>query len=140
MAAIPDIAKDHQLISNAARQGIDLSTTKGLTSPHNLPTPNQQTARLCSTVVVPTPDAPLKMGRDPTDRPETLSERQARGSREHREEGYSDRRYDPDRIGRDRDQPKRRTHQRDRSSSSGESEQYHHHKRQRGTVRLHGLN
>ncbi|KAK0591732.1 hypothetical protein LWI29_007105 [Acer saccharum] len=52
---------------------VDLSTTEGLTSPHNLPTPNQQTARLCSTVVVPTPDAPLKMGRDSTDKPETLS-------------------------------------------------------------------
>ncbi|KAK0579311.1 hypothetical protein LWI29_024418 [Acer saccharum] len=129
-----------QLISDAARQAVNLSTTEGLTSPHNLPTPNQQTARLCSAVVVPTPDAPLKMGRDPTDRPETLSERQARYSRVHREEDYSDRRYDPDRTGRNRNQPKRRTHRRDRSSSSGESKQYHRHKRQGGTVRMHGLN
>ncbi|KAK0595430.1 hypothetical protein LWI29_006571 [Acer saccharum] len=74
------------------------------------------------------------------DRPEILSERLARGNREHREENDSDRGYDQDRMARDRDHPRRRTHRRDRSSSSEESEQNHHRKHQRGTVRLNGLN
>ena len=64
-----------QLISDAAMQGINLSTIKGLTSPHNLHTPDQQPGRLCSVMVAPTPDAPLKMSRNPTDWHETLSER-----------------------------------------------------------------
>ena len=106
-----------QLISDAARQGIDLSTTEGLISPHNLSVPNQQATRLRSTVVIPTLDAPLKARRDPTDRPEILSERLARGSREHREENDSDRGYDQDRMARDRDRPRRHTHRRDQSSS-----------------------
>ena len=76
-----------QLISDAARQGIDLSTTEGLMSPHNLSAPNQQAARLRSAVVIPTPDALPKARRDPTGRPEMLSERVARRSREHREIG-----------------------------------------------------
>ncbi|KAK1589540.1 hypothetical protein Q3G72_035088 [Acer saccharum] len=63
-----------------------------------------------------------------------------RGSREHREENDSDRRYDQDRMARDRDRPRRRTHRRDRPLSLGESEQNYHRKRQRGTVLLHGLN
>ncbi|KAK0600747.1 hypothetical protein LWI29_018038 [Acer saccharum] len=129
-----------QLISNAARQGIDLSVTEGLMSPHNLSAPNQQTARLRSAVVIPTPDAPLKARRDPTGRSEMLSERMARRSREHREGNDSDKGYDQDRIAGDRDHPRRPSHRRDRSSSSEESEQNHHRKRQRGTVRLHGLN
>ncbi|KAK1575904.1 hypothetical protein Q3G72_009385 [Acer saccharum] len=129
-----------QLISDAARQGIDLSVMKGLMSPHNLSAPNQQTARLRSAVVIPTPDAPPKARRDPTSRPEMLSERVARKSREHREGNDSDKGYDQDRIVGDRDHPRRRSHRRDRSSSSEESEQNHHRKRQRGTVRLHGLN
>ncbi|KAK0605493.1 hypothetical protein LWI29_027475 [Acer saccharum] len=129
-----------QLISDAARQGIDLSVTEGLMSPHNLSTPNQQTARLRSAVVIPTPDAPPKARRDPTGRPEMLSERVARRSREHREGNDSDKGYDQDRIAGDRDHPRRRSHRRDRSSSSEESEQNHHRKRQRGTVWLHGLN
>jgi hypothetical protein len=79
-----------QLISDAAKQGIDLSTTGGLMSPHNLSAPNQQAARLRSAVVIPTPDAPLKARRDPTGRPEILSERVARRSREHREGNDSD--------------------------------------------------
>ncbi|KAK1576216.1 hypothetical protein Q3G72_011959 [Acer saccharum] len=79
-----------QLISDAAKQGIDLSTTEGLMSPHNLSAPNQQATRLRSMVVIPTPDAPLKTRRDPTNRPEILSERLARGSREHKEENDSD--------------------------------------------------
>ncbi|KAK1550753.1 hypothetical protein Q3G72_024197 [Acer saccharum] len=90
-----------QLISDAARQGIDLSVTEG--------------------------------------RPEMLSERVARRSREHREGNDSDKEYDQDRVAGDRDRPRRRGHRRDRSSSE-ESEQNHHRKRQRGTVRLHGLN
>ena len=129
-----------QLISDATRQGIDLSVTEGLMSPHNLSAPNQQATRLRSAVVIPTPDAPLKARRDPTGRPEMLSERVARGSREHREGNDSDKGYDQDRIAGDRDHPRRRSHRRDRSSSSKESEQNHHRKRQRGTVRLHGLN
>ncbi|KAK1581297.1 hypothetical protein Q3G72_004755 [Acer saccharum] len=129
-----------QLISDAARQGIDLSTTEGLMSPHDLFAPNQQAIRLRSTVVIPTPDAPLKTRRDPIDRPEIVPERLARGSREHREENDSDRGYDQYRMARGRDRPRRRTHRRDRSSSSEESDQNHHRKRQRGTVRLHGLN
>ncbi|KAK0574964.1 hypothetical protein LWI29_031634 [Acer saccharum] len=127
-------------LADAARQGIDLSTTEGLMSPHNLSSPNQQATRLRSTMVIPTSDAPLKARQDPTDRPEILSGRLARGSREHREENDSDREYDQDRMARNRDRPRRRTHRRDRSSSSEESEQNHHCKRQRGTVWLHGLN
>ncbi|KAK0578380.1 hypothetical protein LWI29_009529 [Acer saccharum] len=129
-----------QLISDAARQEIDLSATEGLMSPHNLSAPNQQTARLRSAVVIPTPDTPLKARRDPTGRPEMLSERVARRSREHREGNDSDKGYDQDRTAGDRDHPRRRSHRRDRSSSSEESEQNHHRKCQRGTVRLHGLN
>ncbi|KAK0599626.1 hypothetical protein LWI29_007086 [Acer saccharum] len=68
-----------------------------------------------------------------------LSERVARRSREHREGNDSDKEYDQDRVAGDRDRPRRRGHRRDRSSSE-ESEQNHHRKRQRGTVRLHGLN
>ena len=49
-----------QLISDVAKQGVDLSTTGGLMSPHSLSAPNQQAARLRSAVVIPTPDAPLK--------------------------------------------------------------------------------
>ncbi|KAK0596636.1 hypothetical protein LWI29_017605 [Acer saccharum] len=112
-----------QLISDAARQGIDLSVTEGLMSPHELSAPSQQTARLRSAVVIPTPDAPPKARQDPTGRPEMLSERVARRNR----------------VAGDRDRPRRRGHRRDRSSSE-ESEQNHHRKRQRGTVRLHGLN
>ena len=107
--------------------------------PHNLSTPNQQTARLRSTVVVPTPDAPVKAGRGPTDRPAILSERLARDSGEYREDNDSDRRHEQDRMARDRGRPKKRTHRRARSSSSGESEQSDHRKCQRGTVRLHGI-
>ncbi|KAK3188945.1 hypothetical protein Dsin_028506 [Dipteronia sinensis] len=129
-----------QLISDAARQGVDLSATEGLTSPHNLSAPNQQATRLRSTVVIPTPDAPIKASRDPIDMPVIFSERPTRGSGERREENDSDRRYGHDQTARDRDRPRKRTHRRDRSSSSGESEQNYHHKRQRGTVRLHGLN
>ncbi|KAK0608843.1 hypothetical protein LWI29_036817 [Acer saccharum] len=129
-----------QLISDAARQGIDLSTREGLMSPHDLSALNQQATRLRSTVVIPTLDAPLKTRRDPTDRPEIVPERLARGSREHREENDSNRGYDQDRMARGRDRPMRRTHRRDRSSSLEESDQNHHRKRQRGTVRLHGLN
>ncbi|KAK1554477.1 hypothetical protein Q3G72_012781 [Acer saccharum] len=81
-----------QLISDAAKQGVNLSTTKGLTSSHNLLTPNQQPGQLHSIVVAPTPDAPLKMGQNSTDQPETLSKRQARDSMEHRGEDYSSRR------------------------------------------------
>ncbi|KAK1568899.1 hypothetical protein Q3G72_030193 [Acer saccharum] len=128
-----------QLISDAARQGIDLSVTEGLMSPHELSAPSQQTARLRSAVVIPTPDAPPKARQDPTGRPEMLSERVARRSREHREGNDSDKEYDQDRVAGDRDRPRRRGHRRDRSSSE-ESEQNHHRKRQRGTVRLHGLN
>ncbi|KAK1552517.1 hypothetical protein Q3G72_018631 [Acer saccharum] len=128
-----------QLISDAARQGIDLSVMEGLMSPHELSAPSQQTARLRSAVVIPTPDAPPKARRDPTGRPEMLSERVARRSREHREGNDSDKEYDQDRVAGDRDRPRRRGHRRDRSSSE-ESEQNHHRKRQRGTVRLHGLN
>ncbi|KAK0579664.1 hypothetical protein LWI29_029507 [Acer saccharum] len=112
----------------------------GLMSPHNLSAPSQQTARLRSAMVIPTPDAPPKARRDPTGRPEMLSERVARRSREHIEGNDSDKGYDQDRIAGDRDHPRRRSHRRDRSSSSEESEQNHHRKRQRGTVRLHGLN
>ncbi|KAK0579183.1 hypothetical protein LWI29_022333 [Acer saccharum] len=94
----------------------------GLMSPHNLSAPNQQTARLRSAVVIPTPDAPPKARRDPAGRPEMLSERVARRSREHREGNDSDKGYDQDRIAGDRDHPRRRSHQRDRSSSSEERE------------------
>ncbi|KAK0602658.1 hypothetical protein LWI29_035740 [Acer saccharum] len=128
-----------QLISDAARQGIDLSVTEGLMSPHELSAPSQQTARLRSAVVIPTPDAPPKARQDPTGRPEMLSERVARRSRERREGNDSDKEYYQDRVAGDRDRPRRRGHRRDRSSSE-ESEQNHHRKRQRGTVRLHGLN
>ncbi|KAK0593876.1 hypothetical protein LWI29_009739 [Acer saccharum] len=44
-----------QLISDAARQGIDLSVTEGLMSPHELSAPSQQTARLRSAVVITNP-------------------------------------------------------------------------------------
>ena len=91
-------------------------------SPHNLSAPNQQATRLRSAVVIPTPDAPLKARRDPTSRPEMLSERTARGSKEHREGNDSDKGYDQDRIAGDRDRPRKRIHRRDRSSSSEESE------------------
>ncbi|KAK1558910.1 hypothetical protein Q3G72_008126 [Acer saccharum] len=115
-----------QLISDAARQGIDLSVTEGLMSPHNLSAPSQQTARLRSAVVIPTPDAPPKARRDPAGRPEMLSERVARRSRERKEGNDSDKGYDQDRIAGDRDHPRRRSHWRDWSSSSEESEQNHH--------------
>ncbi|KAK0590681.1 hypothetical protein LWI29_030373 [Acer saccharum] len=132
-------ASPQQLISDAARQGIDLSVTEGLMSPHELSAPSQQTARLRSAVVIPTPDRLPKARRDPTGRPEMLSERVARRSMEHREGNDSDKEYDQDRVAGDRDRLRRRGHRRDRSSSE-ESEQNHHRKRQRGTVRLHGLN
>ncbi|KAK0594283.1 hypothetical protein LWI29_007823 [Acer saccharum] len=106
-----------QLISDAARQGIDLSVTEGLMSPHELSAPSQQTARLRSAVVIPTPDAPPKARQDPTGRPEMLSERVARRSREHREGNDSDKEYYQDRVAGDRDRPRRRGHRRDRSSS-----------------------
>ncbi|KAK0587804.1 hypothetical protein LWI29_029161 [Acer saccharum] len=48
--------------------------------------------------------------------------------------------HDQDRMAKGRDRPRRRTHRRDRLSSLEESDQNHHRKRQRGTVRLHGLN
>ncbi|KAK1563835.1 hypothetical protein Q3G72_033545 [Acer saccharum] len=108
-------------------------------SPHNLSAPDQQATRSRSTVVVPTPDAPVKASRGPTDKPAILSKRLVRDSREHREENDSNKSHDQDRMARDRDRPRRRTHRRARSSSSGESEQSYHRKRQRGTVRLHGL-
>ncbi|KAK0590984.1 hypothetical protein LWI29_034021 [Acer saccharum] len=73
-------------------------------------------------VVIPTSDAPLKARRDPTGRPEMLSERVARRSREHREGNDSDKGYDQDRIAGDRDHPRRCSHRRDRSSSSEERE------------------
>ena len=122
-----------QLISDAAKQGIDLSTTGGLMPP------NQQAARLRSAVVIPTPDAPLKARRDPVGRTEILSEKVNR-SRERKEGNDSDKGYDQDRIVVNRNHPRRRSHRRDRSSSSEGSEQNHHRKRQRGTIRLHGLN
>lgn len=128
-----------QLIADAARQGVDLSTTEGLIPSRNLSTPNQQAVRLRSTVVIPTPDAPMKARRDPAVRSEVLPDSLAGGSRDRRRENDSDGESDRDQIPRDRDRSRRHEHRRRRSSSSGESEQSHHHKRQRGTVRLHGL-
>ncbi|KAK0571152.1 hypothetical protein LWI29_011840 [Acer saccharum] len=86
-----------------------------------------------------TPDVPLKASRDlqtgqkfcPKGKPRVA------GSVERKVISIKG---DPDRIGQSRDQPKKHSHRRDRSSSSGESEQCYRHKRQRGTVRLHGLN
>ena len=64
-----------QLIFDAAKQWISLSTTEGLTSPHQLDTPDKRQGRLHSVVVHPTPDAPLKNSRTSTERLEILSKK-----------------------------------------------------------------
>ncbi|KAK0570393.1 hypothetical protein LWI29_000485 [Acer saccharum] len=82
-----------QLISDAARQGIALSDSKTALRGGDT-----------------NPDAPPKARQDPTGRPEMLSERVARRSREHREGNDSDKEYYQDRVAGDRDRPRRRGH------------------------------
>ena len=130
-----------QLVSDAAKHGVSLSTTEGLTSPCQMDIPDQQQGRLHSVVVRPTPDAPLKNSRTSAEQPGVLEER-AQDDREPRTERHPHRRYhsgqaefDTGRFG----QFGREDHRRDRSPSSEDSDQYAHRKRQRGTIRLHGL-
>ena len=81
-----------QLVSDAAKHGVSLSTTEGLTSPCQTDTPDQQQGRLRSVVVRPTPDAPLKNSRTLAEPPGVLEE-QAQDDKEPREDRYPHKKY-----------------------------------------------